>query len=68
LAAPVNVVTEEEVIRAWRILTVVKETEEILELSVDISTDRERRLEFEENRLIQIDLTGFLAEPDNLDA
>jgi hypothetical protein len=68
LTATINVVAQEEVVGAWWIFAVVKEAEEILELTVDVPTYCDWRLKFEEDRLIEIDLADFLAEPHNLDA
>jgi hypothetical protein len=66
LLASIDVVTEEEVVGLRREATVLEESEEIVVLSVDITADLNRSLEFEENRLRDEDLTSLGAKITDL--
>ena len=62
LSASVDVVSEKEVIGFRRKASVVEESEQVLELTVDVSTDFYRSFQFQENRLFLHDSIHFLAQ------
>jgi hypothetical protein len=66
LLTSVDVITEEEVVGLRREATVLEESEKIVVLSVDITTDLDRSLKLEEDGLRNEDLTSLGAKVTNL--
>jgi hypothetical protein len=66
LLTSVDVITEEEVIGLRREATILEESEKIVVLSVNITTDLDRSLKLEEDRLRDEDLTGLGAKVADL--
>jgi hypothetical protein len=65
LLATVDVVTKEEVVGLWWEATVLKEAQQIVVLSVDITTNLDGSLELEQNGLGNEDLASLRAEKTN---
>jgi hypothetical protein len=68
LAPAIDVVPKEKIVGTRRVLADVEQAKKILILSVDVTTDCDRRLELKEHWLIEVDLADLLAEPNNLDS
>jgi hypothetical protein len=66
LLTSVDVITEEEVVGLRREATVLEESEKIVVLSVDITTDLDRSLKLEEDGLRNEDLTSLGAKVTDL--
>jgi hypothetical protein len=66
LATSIDVVPEEQEVRFWWVLADLEDAQEILVLSMDVSTHVERWLQLDEDGLAEVDLADFLTEPDNL--
>mmetsp|Transcript_13833 Transcript_13833/g.23603 ORF Transcript_13833/g.23603 Transcript_13833/m.23603 type:complete len:209 (-) Transcript_13833:154-780(-) len=66
LLPPIYVISEEEVIGLWWKLSVLKQAEEVVILSVDISTYFYGCVELEQGGLCEEDLLGFKAERTKL--
>jgi hypothetical protein len=60
-AASINVIPKENIVRTRRIFAAIKEAEEVLVLTMDVTTDCDGRLELKQDGLIEIDLSDFLA-------
>ncbi len=63
---PVNVVSQEQIIGVRGISALVKMSQQIFVLSVDITADVYRTLQFYEHRLLQENLPGFVTELSDL--
>jgi len=50
---PVDVVSEKEVVGAWRVSVDVQVTQQVLVLAVNVSADRHRHAELQQHRLIE---------------
>jgi hypothetical protein len=66
LQAPVDVIPEKEIIGIWRIVTHIKEAQEVMELAVNVTADCDGRTEFKENRLVHEDLADSGTDPFKL--
>lgn len=62
LLATVDVITEEEVVGVWREAAILKETQQVVVLAVDIPTNLQRCFEFKKDRLVQENLSRFCAD------
>ena len=63
LFAAVDVVTEEEVVGLGRVAAVLEETQQVVELAVDVSANVDGGLEFQEDGLGHEDQSRLLAQP-----
>ena len=57
---------EEEVVRVWREAAVLKEPQQVVELSVDVADDLDRGLQLEQRWLVDEDLGGLLNQVSDL--
>ena len=65
--SPIDIVTEEEVVRIGRVATFVKVSQQILVLSMDVAAYGDRGLQFHQHRLLQEQLSSLLAQLSDFD-
>jgi dsDNA-binding SOS-regulon protein len=60
----INVIAEKEVLRVWGKAALLEETEEIVELTMDVATDGDRRREIEKCAFLEKNIVGHAEEGD----
>lgn len=66
LLTSINIIAEKEIVGLWRESAILKQSQQVWILSVNVSANLQRRFQFQQNRLLEENFAGLQAESADL--